>query len=94
MSDNTISVRVLPPAPVATVLISEQGPPGPRGEPFFFRQISESMEWMVAHNLGHYPLVSVSDSAGSVLMAQVNNIDTNNLTVRFNLPITGTASCV
>lgn len=94
MSDNAITVRILPPAPVATVLVAEQGPPGPRGMPFLFRQVSESAEWLIAHNLGHYPLVSVSDSAGSVLLAQVNNIDVNNLTVSFNLPITGTASCV
>ena len=94
MSDNRIYAAVLPPAPVATVLIGEQGPPGPRALPFFFRQVSESAEWLVTHNLGHYPLVSVSDSAGSVLLAQVNNLDAYHLTIHFNLPITGTASCI
>jgi hypothetical protein len=47
----------------------------------------------VAHDLSKYPAVTVIDSAGSVVIGDVDYTDLNNLTVSFSAPFSGTVTC-
>lgn len=50
-----------------------------------------SAVWTVAHNLGKKPSATVVDTAGTVVIGQVEYIDENNLTITFNFPFAGKA---
>ena len=50
-----------------------------------------SLVWTVNHNLGKYPSAAAVDTAGSVVMGQVDYIDTNNITITFNASFSGVA---
>lgn len=54
-------------------------------------QIQSSDEWMIRHNLGRKPSVSVADSAGSVVYGDVQYLDDNSLIIRFSAPFGGVA---
>jgi hypothetical protein len=47
--------------------------------------------WMIPHNLGRHPVVSIRDSTGAVIVADVRHLDTNVLTVTFSQPVLGSA---
>ena len=53
----------------------------------------ETAVWSINHNLGKYPAVHVVDSAGTVVIAEIDQIDTNNLTVTFAYATTGKVYC-
>ena len=54
-------------------------------------QVALSAVWTVVHNLGKFPSVSVVDSGGTELLANVVYIDANNLTLTFGAPTSGKA---
>lgn len=78
----------------------EPGPEGPQGLPgsgtpgseYVHTQGVPSALWVVEHNLGKYPAVTVVDSAQTELEADVAFIDLNNLTITFSGPTGGTAT--
>lgn len=47
--------------------------------------------WVIEHNLGKNPSVSVADSAGSWIIGEVNYINDNKLTITFNSSFSGVA---
>lgn len=52
----------------------------------------EAMEcWQIVHNMNRYPNVSVMDSEGEMMLAQIHYIDNNTVCVYFARPTTGTA---
>jgi hypothetical protein len=50
-----------------------------------------SLEWEVSHDLDKYPSAVAVDSAGSVVVGQVEYIDLNNIKITFNASFSGTA---
>ena len=54
-------------------------------------QNTAATEWHIEHNRGKYPSVSIVDSAGSVVIGEVEHIDINSLFVRFKYPFKGVA---
>lgn len=56
-----------------------------------FEQAVASAEWLITHSLGKFPSVSVVDSAGSLVMGEVQYISVNELVVRFSAPFSGKA---
>jgi hypothetical protein len=50
-----------------------------------------SATWTIIHGLSKYPSVTAVDSAGSVVVGDVNYIYANNLTVTFNASFSGVA---
>lgn len=67
----------------------------PSGTPVFsHQQMTASLQWTIAHNLGRYPAISVFSLGGQEIEADVINLSTNVAQVNFNLPVTGTAICV
>jgi len=65
-----------------------QGPPGPPGDAgtasFVYEQGLPSAQWTVTHNLGFYPSVTVSDSAGSVVIPAINYLTINSVEILFS----------
>ena len=58
---------------------------------FIFEQGIASDTWIINHNLGKYPSVSLVDSAGTQFDADVEYNDENTCTVRMNGATTGKA---
>lgn len=58
---------------------------------FQFTQNVASDVWEINHNLDKNPSVSVVDSAGTIIVGEVNYIDTNNLTITFQAAFSGKA---
>lgn len=54
-------------------------------------QILASASWTIIHNLGKYPAVGVVDSAGTIVVGEIDYISTNEVRVRFTAPFSGKA---
>lgn len=52
---------------------------------------ASSASWVIAHNLGKIPSVTVQDGAGNRVHGDVAYTDLNNLTITFNIAFAGTA---
>jgi len=50
-----------------------------------------SATWTIAHNLGKYPSVTVKDSAGSIVIGEIQYNDNNNITLTFSGAFSGEA---
>lgn len=60
----------------------------------FEQDFSESSSWVVNHNLGRKPIVTLLTVGGVEMIAEVIHTNTNQLTVYFASPIAGKARCV
>ena len=58
---------------------------------FQFAQSPASAVWLITHNLGKYPSVTVVDSAGEQVEGRVEFIDANSVRVTFSAAFTGNA---
>lgn len=58
---------------------------------FVYNQLSASAIWIIQHNLEKYPSVDVVDSAGTVVVGEVEYIDLNTIEVSFIGAFSGTA---
>lgn len=77
-----------------------QGPAGPQGLPgsggdlsYVHTQTVASTLWVVAHNLGKFPAVTVVDSGGNVVVGDVSYIDMNTVAIGFTAIFGGKAYC-
>lgn len=60
---------------------------------YVYKQMTASAVWTVTHNLNKYPAVSVVDSAGTVVVGEVEYVDANTLTITFTSQFAGKAYC-
>ena len=71
------------------------GPQGPAGSPgqlsYTHEQGTPSDEWVVEHNLGYFPSVSVTDSGGTVQYGEITYISVNIVEIKFLFPFGGKA---
>lgn len=56
-----------------------------------FIQTSPSLNWIVNHNLGYFPTVSIFDTGGNVVDAQVQHISINQAILTFTSSLAGIA---
>lgn len=72
-----------------------QGPQGPAGvvAQYTHAQPAPSDVWVVNHNLGARPQVSVLSVGGKELMAEVIHSNENQALIYFDQPTAGTAIC-
>jgi hypothetical protein len=71
-----------------------EGPPGPPSFSFYrHHQTSASDRWLVVHDLFYPPAVTIVDSAGTVLLADVSYIDDFHIQIDFSAPTAGYAYC-
>lgn len=66
------------------------GPPGP-GKTFVFLQPVAASEWVIKHNLGRFPSVTVVDSAGNTAVGAYSYINDNIVVLDFSAPFAGAA---
>lgn len=82
-------------APVVSVEIANTGPQGPAGPSqvvaYHYVQNSTSDVWVINHNLGFYPNVTVQNSAGETCEGEIVYTTTNSLTITFSSAFSGEA---
>jgi len=77
------------------LVITDRGPPGsPGAGDFTHTQASASSEWIVNHNKGLRPLVSIRTVGGVEVDAQIVHMTDNQLRIFFASPFAGTARCI
>lgn len=76
----------------------EIGPQGIQGEPgqdaytnYVHTQLGAATLWVVNHNLGRYPSVTVVDSGGTTVIGDVEYVDGNAIRLHFSYPFSGLA---
>ncbi len=77
-----------------TAELRQPGVPGGtlgNGAAFVFTQDVASSLWLVGHNLGMFPNVTVVDTLEREVEAAVEYVDDGNLTIAFAIPSTGKA---
>ena len=58
---------------------------------FMYEQLTPTARWEIAHPLNKYPSVTIIDSAGSVVVGDIEYIDASNVIVYFQAAFTGKA---
>lgn len=58
---------------------------------YVHNQMSASSDWLVQHDLGRYPSVSIVDSAGSLVIGEVVYLNTDSLQINFSSGFAGIA---
>lgn len=58
---------------------------------YVHNQGSASNIWNITHSLNKYVSVTVVDSAGTVVIGQIDYVDLNNITITFNASFSGDA---
>jgi hypothetical protein len=70
-------------------LASLKGEKGDNGTTFTHTQIQASTEWIVVHNLNKKPSVTIVDSSGSIIYSDVAYDSLNQVTIKFNVAMSG-----
>lgn len=90
------AVKTAPPAPGSVTVLPVVGPTGPQGDPgtpggsyFVHTQSSPSATWIIDHNLAKKVHVSVFDDLNREIFADVEHGTTNQTTITFPGPVTG-----
>lgn len=60
-------------------------------ETFVHTQIEATKEWIISHSLDKYPAVAVVDSAGSIVIGEVDYISKSIVRLRFTAEFSGKA---
>lgn len=83
-------------APTPRIVASQRGPRGPAGvaQGVEHVQSTPSAEWIVNHNFGFEPVVTVLSSGGIEVAANVVHMSKNQVRIYFATPQTGRARCV
>lgn len=68
--------------------------PSGSGAAYTHLQSAPSALWTINHNLGMRPAVSIVDSSGSEVEADVAHQSTNQLVIRFAIPVAGLARLI
>lgn len=95
VTHNVIDLTVEPIIP--TITVSASGPQGPQGPPginnVFYTHVqgSPSITWVINHNLDGYPTAVVFDSANSQCEGTFSYQNSNQMTITFTAPFSGTA---
>ena len=88
----------LPPVELDVVGTIFRGPKGDKGDPgtdsdkhYNHTQSIPDNIWVISHNLGKYPAVSVIDSSGSEVEGEILHTDSNTVIVTFAAAFSGKA---
>ena len=69
----------------------DQGLPGLSGASYTHTQAIPQSVWAISHNLGRYPSVTVVDSAGSVVVGDIEYVSNNSVVLTFSAAFGGSA---
>lgn len=94
--DSTAQVHLKPNSQRVTVVqsaspipVTGTGGSGPAN--YTHIQPSAQATWMIPHNLGRRPAVTVLDSEGRVVIADVQHLSDDVVSITFSVPMVGTA---
>lgn len=100
MSDVTL-IELIVPAPVAVVEVVTglQGPPGRDGTSgnnlyLQFTQTAPQTTWLISHNFGRNPTVTLTTMTGEEILASISFPDLNTVQVDFTLAESGRAHLI
>lgn len=71
-------------------VIGPPGQPGPTAR-YIHSQTSAQAQWIINHNLGYFPDVSVLSTGGMEVVAEIVHTSVNQVIVLFAVPYTGSA---
>jgi len=97
----------IPPSTVIEMQYTAPGPKGDPGTPgqdgqdgapgvdatYIHNQIAASTVWLVEHNLGKKPSVSIVDSAETLIIGDVIYLDNNRCQIELSMTVSGKAYC-
>ena len=94
VTENPVNVNQTD-APTVNVKIANTGPQGPAGPSqvvaYHYVQNSTSDIWVINHNLGFYPNVTVQNSAGETCEGEIVYSTANSLIITFSSAFSGEA---
>lgn len=61
---------------------------------YLHNQVSEAIEWIINHNLGRYPVMSILSIGSVEVTAEITHISANQSRAYFAQPCRGLAQCV
>lgn len=67
------------------------GPPGPPGLTHVHDQAAAADTWVIVHNLGAFPNLTIVDSSGAAVIGDETYDSPDQITVRFSAPFSGKA---
>lgn len=88
----TVRTTATPASGEYTVVVAAAGSISAGGAPaYIHNQVSPSSSWSVTHNLNDWPSVTIVDTGGTVVIPDVQYIDSNSLIVSFGSATSGKA---
>ena len=69
----------------------ERGDPGLAGVSYVHAQATPALEWVIVHNLGRYPSITVVDSAGTTVEGKEDYVSANEIRLQFAAAFAGNA---
>lgn len=71
-----------------------RGPAGAAGgSQYVLNQTSAASQWNVDHNLGYIPHITIVMDDGTIVVADIDHLNTNQAIIVFPTPYTGKAIC-
>lgn len=94
---NVLSVGTVDVGPTPTITITGTAPSQtlnfvlPQGGTYIHNQAVSSSHWVVTHNMGFFPSVSVVDSGGNMVVGDVTYISEDQISIDFSASFGGKA---
>jgi hypothetical protein len=82
---------VIKPDPTYIVEVGKQGPPGPISDTFIHNQAGASDTWTIHHHLDKWPSVMIVDSAGQMVLGDIEFTTADSLVITFAIAFAGKA---
>jgi hypothetical protein len=77
-----------------TNIKGKDGLPGtPGGSQYVHSQTTPAATWNVNHNLGYFPHITIIMDDGTMVVADIDQLDANSAIITFPTPYTGKAVC-
>lgn len=73
------------------LVANTDGGGGSGANSYVYNQSADSDTWIINHNLGYNPNVTVQDSAGTTVIGEIEYNTINKLTLKFSTAFSGTA---
>jgi hypothetical protein len=93
VSGPTIVLQAVARPQITFAAAGVQGIPGSLAR-YTHTQISPLTTWTVAHNLGFRPNITITTTGGQEVWGEVLHLSANTLTVSFDTPLAGAATCI
>ena len=84
-------LQITNPAPITLVISENATAGGSTASSYIYNQTVAASTWVITHNLGYNPNITILDGAGNTLEGQVSMTSLTTTTIVFSQAITGVA---